>query len=127
MPDATPVSVENIPKVEVVDSAGKPPTPAEKPTEKATEVTSKVTTSGAPPQPISTAFDDYSRLIMTVLAILSLNAFVGALIWQNKLTTEMIMLILGLMGGWVGASWMYEFGSSSGSKNKDQERQVKTP
>ena len=127
MPDAQPVEVTNVPKVEVVDAAGKPPVTPEKPTEKATEVTSKVVTSGAPPQPISTAFDDYSRLIMTVLALLSFDALVVALVWKSLLTPEMITLIIGLVGGWLGASWSFSFGSSAGSKNKDQERQVKTP
>lgn len=93
---------------------------------KTVETTTKAVTAAQPP--ISTYFDDMSRLIMALFAFLSFDAFVGALIWKDKLTTEMITLILGLFGGsLLGAAWQYWYGSSSGSKAKDQIAQVKNP
>ena len=108
MPDTAPLETPEAPSVT-----------------KTVETTTKAVTASQPP--VSTYFDDTSRLIMTIAALLSFDALIGALIYEHLLTTEMITLIIGLVGGWLGASWSYSFGSSSGSKSKDQIAQVKNP
>ena len=123
MSDATPVTVENVVETKPADGAA----PVEKPTEKTTETSSKTVTSGAPIQPISTGFDDISRLLMTGAVLAVFGGFIETLLYQNKLTPEMITFILGSVAGWVSAAYMYSFGSSSGSKAADAERQVKNP